>query len=354
PSLSADTYTRITSPANGASFIPGARVSVSVDARDPDGIEVARLWVNNAYYALDNTAPYTFTVSGLATGTHTLMVRTKDRKGNLLDSTPITISVQDPKPYANITSPANGTAFKAGETFTVRANAFDPDGVEAVRLWINGMYHSLDSSAPYEFPVSALPAGNHTLFVRSKDAKGNLLDSAPVSISIAGSGSNTGGGSGGGGGASTVTLPIEVLGPAGTKKTISFDINDPTNISHLYLRCNACGYHDIDLDKNTAKTKATVRVNGGTAIPLKHFIENGRVYGNTQIRIIGGEASYGGIGGAFRTVRMTVPVSGLKKGTNTLTFEHLNAEAPSIGFRILELNLLQNGDLARKVLNDRD
>jgi hypothetical protein len=151
-----------------------------------------------------------------------------------------------------------------------------------------------------------------------------------------------------------VQLPIEVLGPAGTQKKISFEINDPAGVTHLYLRCNACGYHDIALDKNASKIKAAVRVNGGAAIPLKHFTENGQVYGNAQIRIIGGEALYGGIGGGFRTVRMMVPVSGLKKGVNTLTFELVNRDGPSIGYRIIELNLLQGGDLSRKVLNDQD
>ncbi|MFE8070300.1 Ig-like domain-containing protein [Marinobacteraceae bacterium S3BR75-40.1] len=151
-----------------------------------------------------------------------------------------------------------------------------------------------------------------------------------------------------------VRLPIEVLGPAGTTQQVSFEINDPSNITHLYLRCNACGYHDIRLDKDTGKVKASVRVNGGEAIPLKHFVDHGRVYGNQQIKIIGGEADYGGIGGGFRTVRMTVPVQGLKAGTNTLTFEHRDAEAPSLGFRIIALNLLENGSLNRKVLNETD
>ncbi len=152
----------------------------------------------------------------------------------------------------------------------------------------------------------------------------------------------------------SISMPIEVLGPAGTKKSVSFQLNDTAGISHLYLRCNACGYHDLALDKNAAKTKATVRINGGAAIALKKFTEKGRVYGNAQINVIGGEAEYGGIGGAFRTVRFMVPVTGLKTGENTLTFEHVNPEGHSIGFRIIELNLLQNGDPSNKVLSDAE
>lgn len=180
--------------------------------------------------------------------------------------------------------------------------------------------------------------------VRTKDNLGNPMDSPTITLTV--SGSDTGNGS--------LQLPVEVLGPAGTRKSVSFNLNDPSGITRLYLRCNACGYHDIGLDKDTSKVKATVRINGGSPISLKHFIEGSTVYGNRQIDIIGGEADYGGAGGGFRTVRMKVPVSGLRRGENTITFEHRDAMAPSIGFRIIELNLLESGSLSRKVLNDAD
>ncbi|GAA3965603.1 Ig-like domain-containing protein [Allohahella marinimesophila] len=262
------------------------------------------------------------------------------------------------EPHIMISSPSNGAIVNAGESFTVQANAFDPDGVQVARLWINGAYHSLDESAPYEFDVNGLEEGLHTLMVRSKDTNSNLMDSEAVTITVladnpGGDNDNPGSGDDNTDG-DLIQLPIEVLGPAGTRKSVTFELNDPSSITHLYLRCNACGYHDIGLDKNPAKVKATVQVNGGSAIPLKHFIEDGRVYGNNNIDIVGGEADYGGIGGGFRTVRMTVPVNGLVRGKNTLTFEHQDAEAPSIGFRIIELNLLENGALYRKVLNENE
>lgn len=190
--------------------------------------------------------------------------------------------------------------------------------------------------------VNTGTAGTYTLSYNVRDNAGNFANTVTRTVIVTAVISNA------------IPLPIEVLGPSGTRKTVSFELDDPTGITHLYLRCNACGYHDLALDKNTSKTKATVRVNGGSAIALKRFTENGTVYGNSLIRIIGGEANYGGIGGAFRTVRMTVPVSGLKSGVNTLTFEHVNADAGSIGYRIIELNLLENGDLSRQVLSEGD
>ncbi|MFT6030287.1 MAG: hypothetical protein ACI8O8_002031 [Oleiphilaceae bacterium] len=345
-------YAVITSPSNGSVLTNTSPMMVEVDALDSDGLDVARLWVDGSVYGVDNDQPFRFDISDLSEGSHTLMVRTKDRLGNSLDSETISLVVKKEYPaYSRITSPVSGMTVNSGDTVTVKANLYDPDGINAARLWVDGQYHSLDGSAPFEFTVNNLAVGAHTFVVRSKDNNSNLLDSAPVTVSVIlnppddntdSSDSSNG----------IITLPIEVLGVAGTKKSISFEINDPSNISHLYLRCNACGYHDIALDKNTSKIKATVRVNGGAGIPLKYFIEKGRVYGNAAIEIIGGEVNYGGIGGGFRTVRMMVPVNGLKKGENTLTFEHRDAEAPSIGFRILELNLLERGSLSRKVLDE--
>ncbi len=145
------------------------------------------------------------------------------------------------------------------------------------------------------------------------------------------------------GSCSKLQLPIEVLGPAGTKETVQFYVSDTTNITHLYLRCNSCGYHVSDLDRDASKVKATVSVNGGAAINLKRYTGGGVNVGNQTIEIIGAEKNYGGIGGVFRTVRMKIPVTGITTGTNTIVFEHKTPGTPSIGFRILELNLLRSG-----------
>nr|WP_010130642.1 Ig-like domain-containing protein [Microbulbifer agarilyticus] len=577
--LSVGTFTQIVSPSNGSKFDAGSTIEVLVEAEDPDGIDVARLWVDGNYYDLDDQAPYKFYLSSLTEGEHTLMVRAKDGKGNAIDSQTITVSIEAPKPYARIISPKDGSVFSAGDTLTVAVDVFDPIDIEVARLWLNGQYWDIDQSAPFAFNISDLSSGTYSLEVRTKNQLGELLNSEvvsvdivdpeisappedvaipiPESISIAcaeetlcacrldggavkivfdlgeanaspkffvgrGAAPDIGlfkanqdatdsesgtywfedlendysgdsvhfnvfstswfPGAGGldflyleydslaacnsgnapapesepesdpepepiaspedipyakvtfplngatvnlgdqlivradafaQGGISvarlwiddvyhsldntqpyefavdglgagvhslsirakdnsgnihesdvvTITvspdeiseeailLPIEVFGPGGTTKSVRFDLEDPSSITHLYLRCNACGYHDIRLDKESDKVKASVRLNGGAAIPLKHFIENDRVYGNPDIRIIGGEADYGGIGGGFRTVRMTVPISGLVAGENILTFEHENAEAPSIGFRIIELNLLENGSLSNMILD---
>jgi hypothetical protein len=324
----------ITAPAANAVFAAGQTVTVRANAVDPDGIDVVRLWVDGTYHSLDSSAPYEYAVSGLAPGSHTLYVTSKDTLGNLLNSPTISITVSAPadtiKPVISLTGNATMSVVQ-GSTFT-DPGATATDNVDG----------NITSRIVKTGSVNTGTVGNYTLSYNVRDNAGNAATTVTRTVTV--TAGNT---------ANVIPLPIEVLGPSGTKKSVSFEINDPTGITHLYLRCNACGYHDLAFDKNTSKIKASVRVNGGAAVALKRFTENGTVYGNSQIRIIGGEASYGGIGGTFRTVRMIVPVSGLKSGVNTLTFEHVNADVGSIGFRIIELNLLQNGDLSRPVLSDR-
>jgi mono/diheme cytochrome c family protein len=140
-----------------------------------------------------------------------------------------------------------------------------------------------------------------------------------------------------------VKLPIEVLGAQGTERTIEVMVDDPSNVTHLLLRCNACGYHDRDLDSNEAWVKATVSINGGAPINIKRYTGGGGDVGNKNIEILGPAKDYGGIGGLHRTVRMKIPITGIKRGKNIIRFKHNRAAAPSIGFRIITLNLMRNG-----------
>lgn len=149
---------------------------------------------------------------------------------------------------------------------------------------------------------------------------------------------------------SHVTVPIEVLGPAHTRVEVHVEVADPTGITHLYLQCHACGYGDRVLDTDEGRTKAAVSINGGAPIALEHYTGDGGIHGNPALRVLEPEASYGGIGGGFRTVRFTVPIGGLVSGDNVFTFEHVDPDDLSIGYRIVDLDLLRGDDLAARAL----
>lgn len=181
-------YTRITYPVDGSTFASGAHIRVSADAKDTAGIESVRLWLNDSYHSLDNIPPYEFNVSGLSEGVHTIMVKSENRHGDTLDSNIVSIVVNKMTTYTTIISPVNGATFMAGDDIKVTANAYDPDGILSIRLWINSVARSIDTAAPFKFTIRNLAPGTHSLVVRSKDNKENFLDSPPVIITVTESG----------------------------------------------------------------------------------------------------------------------------------------------------------------------
>jgi hypothetical protein len=121
-----------------------------------------------------------------------------------------------------------------------------------------------------------------------------------------------------------ILLPIEVMGPVSMSKTVSVTIPSSSSISgplNLWVQIHGLEY----------ETQASVRINSGSLIAL-----------NSQtVKLQGLAGAYGGIGGGFHTLSMTVaiPAGLIKGGTNTLTFLFNKTDGNSSGFRVLALNV---------------
>lgn len=126
-----------------------------------------------------------------------------------------------------------------------------------------------------------------------------------------------------------VALPLEVIGPKGYTKKASFELTSATGIDKLYLLGHSLGYTD-GLSSLSGKTKASVRLNGGVWHPIN----------NATATVYEPEKSYGGIGGGFHTVRLTLPISGAFAGTNTIEFRFEGTDGATSGYRIIDFNLL--------------
>lgn len=134
-------------------------------------------------------------------------------------------------------------------------------------------------------------------------------------------------------------LPLEVLG---RRSSASMTLNLPgSGFTHLYVQCHSCGYGNAALDKGS-NVKASVRINGGSWIKLKHYTGNGAsANNNPNIAVMKPESAYGSIGGAFHTVRFTLSTTALKTGANTIEFQHTNPDKRSLGFRIIDLDAMR-------------
>ena len=93
-------------------------------------------------------------------------------------------------PVVEITFPTNGTIFVEPATFTVLANASDPDGVVTnVEFFestngVDFVFIGETNSTPYLTIASNLPAGQYTFRARATDNLGAMGVSTPISVTV--------------------------------------------------------------------------------------------------------------------------------------------------------------------------
>jgi hypothetical protein len=120
------------------------------------------------------------------------------------------------------------------------------------------------------------------------------------------------------------TLPIEVLGAAGTVVTTTLKLTAAQALQgkRLWLQTHNIRYPE----------KASFRINGGAWTPLN----------NTNTEMLGTSKTYGGIGGSFATLKMSVPVAAnaLVAGDNSIAFRFNVGNGLTIGYRVIGINVL--------------
>jgi hypothetical protein len=119
-------------------------------------------------------------------------------------------------------------------------------------------------------------------------------------------------------------LPIEVLGADGTtvSRTIALQEGQADSVRALWLQIHGLRYAD----------QASVQVNSNAWMPLN----------NSTVTIPEPARSFGGIGGGFSTLVMTLPLSSgtVTSGTNTIRFRFNQTDGFVSAYRILAWNFL--------------
>jgi hypothetical protein len=128
----------------------------------------------------------------------------------------------------------------------------------------------------------------------------------------------------------TIVLPLEVMGPAQTVVTEHFNIPDGPYLKKrlkLWLEVHALRY----------ETEASFQLNGAPWTPIN----------STTINIEGLGSAFGGVGGGFSTLKITLNlrVDAVQPGSNTISFRFNGTDGRTSGFRLLALNVLTlNGE----------
>lgn len=125
-----------------------------------------------------------------------------------------------------------------------------------------------------------------------------------------------------------ITLPIEVFGPENTTASASFGLPATTSVNgtaQLWIQIHGLRYD----------SEASVQVNNSVWLPLS----------TGNVTLLGNAAAFGGIGGGYSTISMTVnlPPGVVASGTNKVTFRFNGTNGVTSGFRVLGFNLQVNG-----------
>jgi pectate lyase len=183
--LNAPPTVTLTSPADGTIVAAPGSLNLAADAADSDG-SVAKVdfYQSGVLVHTSTTAPYTFAVSGLASGVYTFSAVATDDRGASTTSAEIFATVDEP-PTVSLSTPANGATFTAPASIALAATAGDTDGTVArVDFYRGATLLGSASAAPFQFNWTNVPNGNYTLTAVAVDDLGLSTTSAPISITV--------------------------------------------------------------------------------------------------------------------------------------------------------------------------
>jgi hypothetical protein len=185
--LKATPLVSITAPANGATFVAPASVTIGATA-SVSGATLAKVefYRDGVLLATDTTAPYGHAWTNVAAGTYALTAKAYDSAGGTATSAAVGITVKpNVPPTVSLTAPANNAVLTAPATINLAANAADSDGTIARVEFFNGTTRlATDTAAPYAHAWTNVAGGTYTLTAKATDDKGAVTTSAPVTVIV--------------------------------------------------------------------------------------------------------------------------------------------------------------------------
>jgi hypothetical protein len=192
----------VTSPTANQNFASGATVPLAANASDNGAVVRVdfRLDGSSTVVGSDTSAPYTFSATGLANGTHSVTATAVDNGNPALSTTSASVTFTvgaggNTAPQVALTSPTANQNFAAGTAVPLAATASDPGGaVVRVDFRLDGSSTVVgsDTTSPYTFSATGLANGTHTVTATAVDNGSPALSTttAPVTFTV-GAGGNT-------------------------------------------------------------------------------------------------------------------------------------------------------------------
>jgi hypothetical protein len=179
----------LTAPANGASYLAPATVTLKASATDADGIVTkVEFYKGATLIGTDSDGePWQLGPLTLPESTYTFRAVAYDDGMPVQHtlSSPVTVTVsKNNAPKVSIGFPVNGKTYYAPFAANIAASAVDSDGgVSKVDFYLGNAVDASDSGAPYGY-ARTFAAGNYTLTAKATDGYGLVGTSEAVSFTV--------------------------------------------------------------------------------------------------------------------------------------------------------------------------
>ena len=174
----------ITAPANNASFMAPANITITANASDADGtVSKVEFYNGTTLLGTSTVAPYTYAWSSVAVGSYTITSKAYDNLNAIATSTVTTVNVNaNQAPAVSITAPSNNATYTAPAAISITATASDADGsIAKVEFYNGATLLSTSTSAPYTYTWTSVAVGNYTITAKAYD---NLSATTSASIAV--------------------------------------------------------------------------------------------------------------------------------------------------------------------------
>ena len=178
----------VTAPANGATFVAPANITVNASATDSDGsISKVDFYAGTALIGTATTAPYSVQWNSVTAGSYSLKaVATDDRGATTVSSAnSIVVNLPNSPPTVSLTAPISGLTFPAGGSISLSADASDSDGtITKVDFFAGAVLIGTDPTSPYSVVWNNATAGAQALTAVATDNTGGTAQSSAVNVNV--------------------------------------------------------------------------------------------------------------------------------------------------------------------------
>jgi hypothetical protein len=179
----------LTAPVNNATYTTPANITITANASDVDGtISNVEFYNGATLLGTSNTAPYTYSWTGVAIGAYPITARAYDNEAAVIISSIVTIQVNAPAnqlPVVTLTAPVNNATYTAPASVTITANASDVDGnINKVEFYNGTTLLVTNATAPYTYSWTNVTAGSYTITAKAYDNVNAITTSNAITIQV--------------------------------------------------------------------------------------------------------------------------------------------------------------------------